>query len=1015
MVAIKEKVIPLNEYVDLYANTIKFLNLIHGDRAYEIRLLEEGSQKDTFSKSFLVYGDDVYSEKKIYTTKLTNKNNNIWMEILLRDYWTKYGTVGFNDFGVFFTPNSPEFDKIENCILNDKAIKYINCQFIDIDAPDEIRKDKESLKIWKREQCVKVKNWNYPPSIIVISKNGIHCYWLVNEGKKELFRYIQLQLAYYFNGDLKCQNPSRVLRLPLFMHRKDRKDQFAVYIYKMENILYTQEQFIKALPKIPEEIIRESVKKQREKKSVTQLGPGQEKRLWKLVKNHIEIGTETNKKITCKCPMPEHEDKKPSAWIDKEYQWFHCSSTYCGVSKPLEELAEELDWNDVLEEINRPKYQINIRDAFLWVKKFMVNVSDCRELELSKFEEEFVDNVTSKIFKVFLDRSQVLNNKHKQYIRDIVKILYKGKQSEIPDLVPLDMGGGKSTVVEVYVSEMLKINPNYGVIIVKERIEDAVNTAQKINSEIGKNLAYAIYGFRQEECKKGLSRCDLKYRKKNDKLIKYSRCENRKECRYYNQYTEQQKYPVLIITHERLFDEVRNDTLTYKYRFFNKVFVREKLIIDEKPKLIYNNSLTKKQFEKYSQCILDHLILTNDEAYKEFKNMVEMVESIFQHPGETRENINPINDYYVLSKNFWIEFNSMAHYKDEYHNFPKMIENLIKYGGHKTSKKSKKGEIKIVVNTSHYCNYTYGNQFHSIIFDGTADIDFMYRHKKYRIFNFEHIREYNNFYFYECNYLKSTKNEMSKDNILVAFIKQVQKIAEQHPDSKIYLPVFLDNEKIITEKLKDYISIGQIKIAHFGATKGRNDFFDCDIVIMEGILHKTEDYYISIHRAVTNSFANDLEAKFIDGVRRFNNKGIEHFKITDQNVDYSQEIKRSMQRDNSKDITGKVYIFTNDTYLLDILKWKLPGSRIVKWNPEEILEERILGNNHSQAKNGKLIINFFKRNKERNNISFQELKKDVNLTTENISRELRKPLIIGCIESLGFNKIKDGREVFFIK
>ncbi|MCL6612535.1 MAG: RepB family DNA primase [Peptococcaceae bacterium] len=1012
----KEKAIPLSEIVDIYAKTIEFLKLIHGEHAYEIRMLEEGTPKNKFSRSFLVNGDDVYEGNKVRTNSLTRENYNIWYEIVMRDVWTKYGPIGFNDCGIFFSPNSPDFDEIENCTLTDKDIRYINCQFIDIDASKEIRGDKEILKQWKKEQIKKVEQWLYPPSIIVLSKNGIHCYWLLDNGKKELFRYIQLQLAFYFDGDEKCQNPSRLLRLPGFMHRKDRADQYYVFIYKMKNIRYSQEEISKALPKITAEQIEESVKKQREHKPVVQLEPGQEKRLWKLVKNHIEVNRNTGNKITCRCPMPEHEDKNPSAWIDKEYQWFHCGSTHCGISMPLEELAEELGWDDVLVELNRPKYKINILNAYNKVKKHMVNVSDCPVLELSYYENEIVEQITKKVYKIFLSRGQVLNIKHRKYIRDIVNILFKSEKTVIPDLIPLDMGGGKSTIIEVFIVEMLKLNQNYGVILIKERIEDAVNTAQKINTEIDQNVAYVMYGFKQEECQRKLSKCDTKYRRsKNDKLIRYSSCEHRKYCRYYNQYIEQQKYPILIITYERLFNDVRNDTFAGKYRFFNKVFVREKLIIDEKPKLIYDSIITSKQFEKYSQSILGYLLFANDDAHNEFEKAIEMIRPLFSPGEQKRENILPIDPEFNFSKNFWIEFGCMAHYTDDYHKFPEAIENLIRYGGHRTTKTTKNGEQAVKVCTSHYCIYTYGNQFHSIIFDGTADIDFTYKHKNYRIFSFEPLREYSNFYFYECDYLKSTKTEMSKENILNAFIEQVKQISEEHPNSKIYLPVYMNTEEYIRDGLKEYIEQGKIKVAHYGNTKGSNDFLDCDIVIIQGFLHKTEDHYVSIHRAITKKFADDLEATYIDGLRRFNNKGIEHFKITDQNVDYTQEIKRSMQRDQSRDVSGKVYLFTNDTYLLEVLKWKFPGCQTVKWNPEKLLEERIVNNTHRQAKNEKLIYDFFIKNKDREKITFEDVVSSTGLDKTIVSRLLRKPVISGIISSLGFKRIKPWKEVYFIK
>ena len=1006
--------------IDYYKNTIRFLDLIFGNRAFEIRMIEEGSNaKNPVSRSYLINNNDVYVWNKQWINKYKKMYGNIWEYLVYHDYWTKRGCYSFNDFGFFFIPNSPDFDEIERCTLKDNDIKYINCQFIDIDAPEEIRKDKMMLEDWKKEQYKKVEQWIYPPSIVVKSKNGLHCYWLLNDGKKELFRCIQLQLASYFGGDTQCQNPSRAIRLPYFMHRKDRHNPYLVLIMKMHDIRYTQEQLSTALPQLSAKIVKESAKKQREKSPVIHLDPGQEKRLWRLVRSHIEVSSETKEKIVCRCPMPEHEDKHPSAWIDKEYQWFHCASGHCGVTLPLEELVEELDWEDVLEELSRPKYQIEIINDYKGLIEHMIQATNCPELELNRFENEIVGKIYEKIISIFESRNQFLNDKHKQYIRVIVKILYKSDKSIIPDLIPLDIGGGKSTIIETFIIEMVKINSNYGVILVKERIEDVVNASKNINECFTENVAYPMYGFQEKECKKNLGKCESVYRKNRyGGLYPYCKCEHKKECRYYNQSKEQQKYPVLIITHDRLFDEVRNDTFTVKYRLFNKVYVREKLICDEKPKMIYDSDLTEWQFAKYSQAILKRLLSINDEAYKEFQDSLNLISPLFMIQDnidiQARESILPIDPNFSFSKNFWVEFGSMIHYKEEYHKFPETIENLIKYGGHRSFNK-KHSNIWIKINTSHYCVYTYGNQFHSIIFDGTADIDFSYIHKKYRIFHFEPLRQYTEFFFYECNYLKSTKTELSKDNVLGAFIEQVKLIVKQNSGSKIYLPVYKDHEPMIREGLREYIDQDIIKVAHYNSTKGSNDFRECDIVIIQSFLHKTEDYYIDIHRAITNKYLDDLSATPYDGLRRFNNKEIEHFKITDQNVDYTQEIKRTIQRDQTRDIPGKVYLFTNDTYLLEVLKWKFPGCQAIKWNPERLLEDKIVNNDHKQAKNEKLIYGYFMQNQAAEKIALKDVVESTGLDKSTVSQVLGKPTIKGIIKNLGFKKEREWKEVYFIR
>jgi hypothetical protein len=48
--------------------------------------------------------------------------------------------------------------------------------------------------------------------------------------------------------------------------------------------------------------------------------------------------------------LPSHNDRKPSAFFDKNYMWYHCSG--CGSSLPFIELCKELGWNDIILVLN---------------------------------------------------------------------------------------------------------------------------------------------------------------------------------------------------------------------------------------------------------------------------------------------------------------------------------------------------------------------------------------------------------------------------------------------------------------------------------------------------------------------------------------------------------------------------------------------------------------------------------------------------------------------------------------
>lgn len=61
-----------------------------------------------------------------------------------------------------------------------------------------------------------------PPSISVRSKNGPHHYWLLHTGEPvSLFAAAQRQLAAFYGADPMVCDPSRVMRLPGFLHCKE--------------------------------------------------------------------------------------------------------------------------------------------------------------------------------------------------------------------------------------------------------------------------------------------------------------------------------------------------------------------------------------------------------------------------------------------------------------------------------------------------------------------------------------------------------------------------------------------------------------------------------------------------------------------------------------------------------------------------------------------------------------------------------------------------------------------------
>ena len=996
-----------------------FLKTICGDGDIEIRLIEEGSKigNKTYSHSLMIHDNKIYSGYNKTLKYVGFDNTNIILSICLHEY----NYYNFDDFYPFFVVNSPDFTKMKSCTSKDVDICKINAQFIDIDAPKDIRTDKVELNKWKKRKINKLLKYSLPPSIIVVSKNGLHCYWLIKDGKIDLFRYIQQQLIQQFKADESCINESHCLRLPNFEHKKDRKDKYPVLVYHFSDVRYTQEELSDILPKVEPETVKKCAKKQRENKPIAEIDNTHRKKLWDLVKMKINCVKDYGNKITCHCPLPDHEDHNPSSWIDKEYMWFHCGSSNCKTSLSLEELAEQMDWDDILEELKNSSYELDYKGKYKEIKDKTVNVNDVPELQLSKHEEKIKINLMDELVNIFNERNQNINEIHKQQIDDTLKILVKGSPSNTPDIIPLTMGAGKTTIIETYAVEILKHIKNNGVIIVRERIKDVISMTEEINKKAGKDISYPMYGLQVGECLIGRDSCNIKYSKTKKGYRKLTVCKEKKNCRYYNQKREQKKFPILIISQERVAFMNSIDKLN-DFRTFigedNKKYSRKKILIDEKPILITAFKINNYQFESYKKSLAEKLHFSN--VYDEFNNVMDLVKDVFAPcENKKRVKIDPINPDFNYSIDFVVEFEILTHMTNEFKIFPEVIKNIIKYGGHKEITKKKldndEFEYTVTVCTSYYNIYSYGDNFHSIVFDGTALCDLEYRHDEYRIFNFDELREYNNFTIYQCDFLKSSMTKMSDVNILNAFIKQVEEIINKYPNSKIYLPTYKKHKDYIENALRQHIDSNKVLTGHFGGTKGENKYRDCDIIILEGILHKSENVYINNYRAIMNENFEDLDCSIFGGIRRFNNKSIELFKIYDQLVNYLQEINRSKQRDKTKDVEGKLFVFTDDKIFLDILPLKFPGCKVEKWNPMVIIEDRVKNKTDSREKNEKIIYDYIKSNIDKDKISIKEIIDNTNLDKSTVSKNMKKPYIKSLLNEYNFKITKIWKEIIYIK
>ena len=131
------------------------------------------------------------------------------------------------DHGIFFVVNAGGDD--------DESITRINAQFVECDEKP------------MDEQIKQIEDFPLPPSMEIRTKRSLHTYWFIKDGDVNLFRPIQKALVEKFQGDPRCVNESRVMRLPGFNHCKGDPVEVECVLFHPER-RYTQQDFLKLLP-----------------------------------------------------------------------------------------------------------------------------------------------------------------------------------------------------------------------------------------------------------------------------------------------------------------------------------------------------------------------------------------------------------------------------------------------------------------------------------------------------------------------------------------------------------------------------------------------------------------------------------------------------------------------------------------------------------------------------------------------------------------------------------------------
>jgi hypothetical protein len=328
----------------------------------------------------------------------------------------------------------------------------------------------------------------------------------------------------------------------------------------------------------------------------------------------------------------------------------------------------------------------------------------------------------------------------------------------------------------------------------------------------------------------------------------------------------------------------------------------------------------------WDQFIADAGLYTPDYV-DEVQSAVNLVRNNYAMPDE-HDIVASMDEKFKWSKEF------IEHWKDDYlgdyPDYPMFLRRIITEGGLYSRADN-------AVCLTHYSN-TYWGDYNTVILDGTALTDPDYRDDRFLFWNVPHLRPYHNLTIHICMEQNLSKTYYrNNDGFIAKFCKDIDDIAD---DGKTYVVAYKGYEDQFNSLLKDN---NNVKLEHWGNTKGRNDMRDCKKIVCAGLLHKGETYYHSKDIAVqgVRSDERSFQCNTMGRVRRFNDLNTESTKIYEFITELIQDIFRTGLRNHYSDEPIDVYLSLRDINLITLLQEFFTGCVIDReWKPSAFHGDR---------------------------------------------------------------------------
>ncbi|WP_170291989.1 DNA-primase RepB domain-containing protein [Heliobacterium mobile] len=751
-------------------------------------------------------------------------------------------------FGVYFVVNTGG--------TKDSEITGIRAHFMEM---DDVSLD---------EQRKLIDNFPLDPSLLVYSGGkSYHAYWFVQDAKVSMFRHIQERLIKSFNSDPSLVNSAQKMRLPGFNNCKPNGHTCEVIHYSGK--VYRQEDIVAATPDVysPVKVTRQFDCDQSEYAEFRD-----------MVVSELDKAKDYDNKTSCRCIYPDHKDRNASTVFFWDSGNYYCH--VCGNRNILDALEYSGDFDDAVDfaKINGlyrygdeaeviqsvgQSFEEYVEDVWDYAHVMtdipVINIGDLPEIS-DPLAQEIARLSAKNTIRTMSKRNKVVQLSHARDVENLARLFGHPEPLGKITAIAGQPGFSKTTLMKQFGRTASALDHSFGAIFVCRTKNDMHDLASYLNGvadidghekdklllldEVIEQKAFIMESWNPKLCSQG-------HKEYTFGMCYGANCDKQRNCPLIKQYGLQKRYPIVIMTHERLMmDNERDGYFVSQYGqwedYLGKRHRRRVMIIDEKPELIRSTILDSNSMKLLVKKVQDVVSELNDDGkkyYRKVKDINEIAKAInliaqwqisdsnLVNVSLDEESMKQLKKSMPGLRSFLRKHIGMDEFKlfyDIEHLFMNRFAVITTHHGIKDE--SKNWQISFA-----RWRPIASDSMNVFILDGTSDISADYADpRRFQRYDCADIRSYKNWTIYQAK-ISISKTKLSQPQDIVAEINQnVVDVVRRDilPRHKRTLVVTLKNNATSLSRLfANEISEEKVTVAYDGNLIGTNEYQDYTCVV----------------------------------------------------------------------------------------------------------------------------------------------------------------------------------------